>query len=91
MNDNIIYDISSPSFQPPTYAEVLNTLGSQIMDRFLLIGVITLICALWFIFDGHKREDNFSQQFTGALMYLLLCSGLVSIIFWMIAKGWIKV
>jgi len=96
MNEDIIYNISSPagSWQPQqtlTYSDILEKLGSQIMDRFLLIGIIILITSLWYIFDGHKREDRISQELTGALNYLSLCSGIVSVIFWMIFKGWIKV
>ena len=95
MNDstyNILVPVGSWQPQPIlTYADVLEKLGSQVMDRFLIIGIIILITSLWYIFDGHKREDKFSQELTGALNYLSLCAGLVSLIFWMIFKGWIKV
>lgn len=79
------------STQTLTYKEVLDSLGSQIIDKFLWIGVIILITSLWHIFGGNERNDKISQNITGALNYLSLCSGLTSIIFWLIFKGWIKI
>lgn len=87
-----IYNISSlPGQHTLTYGEVLRELGAQVTDRFLFIGLIILAFSLWFIFDGHKREDKISIEITGALSYLSLTAGITSLIFYIISKGWVKI
>jgi hypothetical protein len=88
---NTVYDLPGYPQHTLTYGDILNSLGHQVTDRFLYIGIIILSFSLWFIFDGHKRQDKISIEITGALSYLSLVSGLTSIIFYAISRGWVKI
>lgn len=69
-----------------TYKEVMDSLGDQVMSRFLYIGLIIIICALWSFFGGGRRTDKFSIFFDGVINILAIVAGLVSIGFYVIYK-----
>ena len=90
INDTIINNIGLPEYQL-SYIDVLNSLGAQVTDRFLYIGLFTIAFSLWIWFDGHKREDERSQMITVILNSLALVSGLTSLVFYTISKGMIQI
>lgn len=69
-----------------TYHEVMNSLGNQVMSRFLYIGIIILVCALWAFFGGNQRTDKASLIASGMINMLAIVAGLVSIGFYVIYK-----
>jgi len=90
MINDTINNIGLPAYQI-SYQDVLDSLGTQVTDRFLYIGLFTLAFALWIWFDGHTRQDERSQMITIILNSLALVSGLTALVFYTISKGMIRI
>jgi uncharacterized membrane-anchored protein len=87
-----IYNIPAglePSYHM-SYAEVLQSLGDGMSDKFFIIGIVAFICGAWHM-SKYSRNNNVQTAFiTGMIDMLAFGAGVAGIAFYAIYRGWIQ-
>lgn len=72
----------------PTHQDIIDSMNAQLMESFLYVGIICLMCAAWNMSKYSHNDDLITSFINGFINMLAFGAGVASIGYYAISKGW---